>query len=150
MFDVAQIEKIRVAEGKVVKVRGLVERTGKSRGSGINFLNFPGGQFTAVVFAKSLKHFPDGEPADLFEGKLVEVSGAVTMYEGKPQIVLERPAQIVVLDPETRKPPPEPGDPAPPPEPDKPEPGAADDTGGPAPEVEDPEKVDPRLYFDDP
>ena len=148
VFDVKQIDGIRDAEGKEIKVRGLVERTGRSKGSGMNFLNFTGGELTVVVFGRSLKNFPGGEPADIFKGKLVEVTGKVEFYKKKPQIVLEESSRIVVLNPETRKP------------------VAAADEGKKVVPKEKPEepndngeektvapskgKVDPRIYFDDP
>ncbi|MEE2714837.1 MAG: hypothetical protein VYD34_02390 [Verrucomicrobiota bacterium] len=148
VFDVKQIEGIRAAEGKEIKVRGLVERTGKSKGSGMNFLNFPGGEFTVVVFGRSLKNFPGGEPADIFKGKLVEVTGKVELYKKKPQIVLEEPSRLVVLNHETGKPV-----------------AAADERKKVVPKERSREveengaektvspskgKVDPRSYFDDP
>ena len=148
VFEVAQIEGIVAAEGKVVTVRGLVERTGKSKGTGMNFLNFPGEEFSAVVFAKSLKAFPAGEPADLLEGKLVEVTGKVQFYNKKPQIVVEKPAQIVVLDPVTKKPVAVEAMELPAPE------GEGKGPEVPVAKVEKVEpgkdKVDPRLYFDEP
>ncbi|MCP4849423.1 MAG: hypothetical protein GY899_15915 [Verrucomicrobiaceae bacterium] len=104
VLDVQKIDGIRASEGKEIKVRGLVERTGKSKGSGMNFLNFTGGEFTVVVFGRSLKNFPEGEPADIFKGKLVEVTGKVEIYKEKPQIILEEPSRIVVLNHETGKP----------------------------------------------
>lgn len=149
VFDVKQIDDIRAAEGKEIKVRGLIERTGRSKGTGINFLNFTGGEFMAVIFGRSLKNFPKGEPADIFKGKLVEVSGKVAFYKGNPQIVLEEPSRIVVLNQETRKPVAAPAE-RKPAAPEK-KPGAGKN--------KDPEKttdapakgkVDPRLYFDDP
>jgi hypothetical protein len=148
VFEVAQIEKIVAAEGEVVTVRGLVEKTGKSGGTGMNFLNFPGGEFSAVVFAKSLKAFPAGEPADLLEGKLIEVTGKVQFYDKKPQIVVEKPGQIVVLDPKTRKPFPVEVKVAPEPKDEKKEPDAP--VAEPEKVEPDKDKVDPRLYFDDP
>jgi DNA/RNA endonuclease YhcR with UshA esterase domain len=148
VLQVEDIEKIRAAEGKLAKVRGVIESTGKSRGSGMNYLNFPGREFSAVVFGRSLKNFPDGEPADTLKGKLVEVSGKITFYKGEPQMIVESPDQISVLDPETKKPEvvEEPVKEEPEPEPvveeEKPD--------GPEPEKPDPGKVDPRDYFDDP
>ena len=147
-FEVKQIEEIRAAEGKEIKVRGIVERTGKSKGSGMNFLNFTGGQFTVVIFGRSLKNFPEGEPADIFKGKLVEVTGKVEFYKQKPQIVVEEAARIVVIDPETRQPLAAPeekqasGKKSP----------ALEGKKGETPKPVAPArvKVDPKLYFDDP
>lgn len=149
VFDVKQIDDIRAAEGKQIKVRGLIERTGRSKGTGINFLNFTGGEFMAVIFGRSLKNFPKGEPADLFKGKLVEVAGKVEFYKGNPQIVLEEPSQIIVLDPVTRQPVAAPVE----------RKAAAPEKKPGAGNSKDPEKttdaptkgkVDPRIYFDDP
>ena len=115
----------------------------------MNFLNFPNREFSAVVFGRSLKNFPDGEPADTLKGKFVEVSGEISIYKGEPQIIVEKPEQITVLDPETKKPEPE-EEPEPEPE-EEPEPEVVEEVK-PEPDVEkpDPGKVDPREYFDDP
>jgi DNA/RNA endonuclease YhcR with UshA esterase domain len=148
VFEVKQIEEIRAAEGQEIRVRGLVERTGKSKGSGMNFLNFTGGEFTVVIFGRNLKNFTEGEPADIFRGQLVEVTGKVEFYKKKPQIVVEETARIVLLDAETKKPVAAPeeeqssGKKSP----------TAKDKKSEAPEPVTPAKVkvDPRLYFDDP
>jgi len=101
LFNVNQIEGIRAAEGQTIRVRGLIERTGKSKGTGMNFLNFKDGELTVVVFGRSLKNFPNGEPADRFTGKRVQVTGKLEFYKEKPQIVLERPSNVVLLDNQT-------------------------------------------------
>jgi DNA/RNA endonuclease YhcR with UshA esterase domain len=146
-FDAKQIDDIRAAVGKQIKVRGLIERTGKSKGTGMNFLNFSGGELTVVVFGRSLRNFPKGEPAELFKGKLVEVTGKLEFYKEKPQIVLEHPSEITLLDQQK-------GEPV----------KVAEQKSAPALEktpaeskVEAPGKkkaprvkVDPRIYFDDP
>ena len=148
VFEVKQIDDIRAAEGKEIKVRGLVEGTGRSKGSGMNFLNFTGGEFTVVVFGRSLKDFPKGEPADIFKGKLVEITGKVELYKKKPQIVLEEASRIVVLDPETRQP-------VAAPEEEQASGKTSPTVGGKKSEMPEPVapakvKVDPRLYFDEP
>ena len=104
LFNVNQIEGIRAAEGQTIRVRGLIERTGKSKGTGMNFLNFKGGEFSVVVFGRSLKNFPKGEPADRFTGKRVQVTGKLEFYKEKPQIVLERPSNVILLDNQTGEP----------------------------------------------
>ena len=147
-FEVKQIEEIRAAEGKEIKVRGLVERTGRSKGSGMNFLNFTGGEFTVVIFGRSLKNFPEGEPADIFKGKLVEVTGKVEFYKQKPQIVVEKAARIVVIDPETRQPLVAPKEEQAAGKKNPAAEGNKDET--PKPVAPARVKVDPRLYFDDP
>lgn len=150
VLKVAEIDKIRAAVGEKMTVIGTVERAAKSKGSGMNFLNFPGGEFSVVVFAKNLKNFPDGEPADVYDEKLVQVTGTIALYQDKPQIVLDTPAQITILNPETGKPFPEPAK-----APEKPAPAdVVKPTENPAPKekpaAKNPAKVDPRQYFDDP
>ena len=148
VFEVKQIEGIRAAEGQEIRVRGLIERTGKSKGSGMNFLNFTGGEFTVVIFGRNLKNFTEGEPADIFMGKLVEVTGKVEFYKEKPQIVVEETARLVLLDPETRQP-------VASPEEEEASGKKSPTVGGKKSEMPEPVapakvKVDPRLYFDEP
>jgi DNA/RNA endonuclease YhcR with UshA esterase domain len=82
--------------GKTVTVKGKVDGQ-KSSKAGNTYLNF-GGNFPNHVFSCLLraKNFTDSIP--LFEGKVVEVTGMVTMYEGKPQIELTSLGQIRVVE----------------------------------------------------
>lgn len=81
--------------GKQVTVRGKVEGQKTSK-SGHTYLNF-GGRYPNHVFScfLSAKNFPEAVPS--FEGKEVEVTGLVTMYENKPQIEVSALSQIRVL-----------------------------------------------------
>ena len=147
LFNVNQIEAIRAAEGQTIRVRGLIERTGKSKGTGMNFLNFKGGELTIVVFGRSLKNFPKGEPADHFTWKRVQVTGKLEFYKEKPQIVLERPSNVILLDNQT-------GEPVKSTErkgtviPEKT--SAAPNFDASEKKKTSRVKVDPRIYFDDP
>ena len=82
-------------EGKQVKVKGVVDGQ-KTSAKGITYLNF-GGRFPNHSFSCVLrsKDFPDGVPS--FEGKEVEVTGLIKMYEGKPSMDLKSLAQIHVV-----------------------------------------------------
>ena len=83
-------------EAKVVTVKGVVDGQ-RTVGSGTTFLNFggrhPNQVFSCRAFAEK---FPDGVPA--CEGKTVEVTGRIKMYEGKPTMDLKGPDQIQVLE----------------------------------------------------
>jgi DNA/RNA endonuclease YhcR with UshA esterase domain len=85
-------------EGKVVTVKGKVDGQ-RTAASGITFLNFGGRHpnqiFSCRAFADK---FPEGVPA--CEGKTVEVTGKIKMYEGKPSIDLSGPDKIKVLESE--------------------------------------------------
>lgn len=72
--------------GKTVTVKGKVDGQ-KSSKAGNTYLNF-GGKFPNHVFSCLLRarNFPD--PIPTYEGKVIEVTGVVTLYEGKPQIEL--------------------------------------------------------------
>ena len=83
-------------EGKSVTVKGLVEDQ-KTAESGTTFLNF-GGKFPNHVFSCRLfaKNFPDGVPS--FVGKVVEVTGSIRLFKGKPSMDLAGPDKIKVLE----------------------------------------------------
>lgn len=82
--------------GQTVTVRGLVSNVHVS-GKGTVFIDFggpyPEQDFTAVIFASAASAFGD---ASRFDGKYLEVTGTVSMWKGKPEIVVQSPSQIRV------------------------------------------------------
>jgi hypothetical protein len=139
-------EGLLAKEGQKVVVHGEVMGSKKSS-SGTNFVNFKDADFFLVTFKSDLPQFPEGEPTDLLEGKRLAVEGAVSIYQGKPQIKLTNPGQITILAPDAVFPPPAEAKPEPAAPAkvmtEKPEPGTA-----PAPET--PKRkppVDPSEYF---
>lgn len=66
------------------------------------FLNFerpyPDNLFTVVIWGSCRSRF-DGRPENMFDGKSVCVTGRIVEYQGKPQIVVDDPDQIVVTSP---------------------------------------------------
>jgi len=50
-----------------------------------------------VIFGKDREKFGGTPPEKLFDGKFVRVRGKVEEYRGKPQIVVEDPAQIEIV-----------------------------------------------------
>jgi DNA/RNA endonuclease YhcR with UshA esterase domain len=68
-------------------------------GAGAVHLNFeqpyPNAVFTAVIFANKTNLFP--EVAKL-KGKTVEVSGKITEYQGRPEIVLASTNQLKIVE----------------------------------------------------
>ncbi len=83
-------------EGKEVKVKGRVEGQ-KTSAKGVTYLNF-GGKYPNHVFSCVLraKDFPSAPPA--LEGKEVEVTGVIKMYEGKPSMDISSLEQIRVIE----------------------------------------------------
>jgi hypothetical protein len=84
--------------GQRVTVYGRVGSTATSRRSGAQFLNFESSEFSVVCLAADLPKFKAGQPADIFRGHEVEVTGTLERYQGKLQIKLTDPAQIKLAD----------------------------------------------------
>lgn len=94
-----QIQTIAPAEakshvGQTVTVAGPVGSVSTLR-SGMTFINmggrYPDNAFTAVILTADKAKFPDLRGLD---GKTVEVTGAVALYRGKPEIVLKTADQM--------------------------------------------------------
>ena len=87
---------VSVQEGKQVKVKGRVEGQ-KTTAKGSTYLNF-GAKYPNHVFSCVLraKDFPSAPPS--FEGKEVEVTGVIKMYEGKPSMDISSLEQIHVIE----------------------------------------------------
>jgi DNA/RNA endonuclease YhcR with UshA esterase domain len=64
-------------------------------GKGHIFLNmggkYPNQAFTAYIPAANAAQFPQPEQ---YEGRTVAVSGKITLYKGKPEIIVNSPSQI--------------------------------------------------------
>lgn len=101
----AETAALVAKEGQRVVVHGETKGSGKSA-AGTNFVNFKDAEFFLVTFKSDLAQFPEGEPADAYEGKRIAVEGAVSIYQGKPQIKLSDPKQVTVLAPDAVFPPP--------------------------------------------
>jgi len=81
--------------GQTVTVEGMVERVHVSARSNTTFLDmggrYPDNAFAAVIFAKDAAIFPDAAALD---GRTVAVTGPVTLYRGKPEIILKTADQL--------------------------------------------------------
>lgn len=84
--------------GENVTVAGVVTGVSHSTRSNTTFINFggrfPKHQFTAVIFSSASDNFVD---VDQLDGKRVSVFGKVKLYRGKPEIVLNSPSQLKIL-----------------------------------------------------
>lgn len=99
VFEVSDTAAITAKDGQKITVRGTVSAVRKSRG-GTNFINFADSEFYLVTFKSDLQAFEKGEPADLFSGKHLAVTGVVSIYQGKPQMKLNRPDMVRIVDPD--------------------------------------------------
>jgi len=52
---------------------------------------YPNQAFTAFIPAASAAQFPQPQQ---YEGRTVTVSGKITLYKGKPEIIVNSPSQI--------------------------------------------------------
>jgi DNA/RNA endonuclease YhcR with UshA esterase domain len=80
--------------GETATVTGRVDGFHQS-GKGNIFLNmggkYPNQAFTAFIPASSAAQFSQ---AQQYEGRTVAVSGKITLYHGKPEIIVTSPSQI--------------------------------------------------------
>ncbi len=83
--------------GKRAVVRGKI--TGHRRSRSIVALTM-GEDFDVVIFTHDLGNFSffGIDPVQFYEGRTVEVTGRITAYKGKPQIVVEHPMALRVVD----------------------------------------------------
>ena len=103
--EAAKTADLIAKEGQKIVVYGETDGSGKSA-SGTNFVNFKDAEFFLVTFKTDLGQFKEGEPHVLYDGKRLAVEGTITLYQGKPQIKLTAPEQIVILEPDAVFPPP--------------------------------------------
>ena len=99
-FAVAQAEPTYTAAeaakhvGETATITDKVDGVHQS-GKGNIFLNmggkYPNQAFTAFIPAASAAQFSQ---AQQHEGRIVAVSGKITLYKGKPEIIVNSPSQI--------------------------------------------------------
>jgi len=84
--------------GRLVTVEGTVVATYRS--DKVLMLNFHQDyrkHFKVAVFADKLAQFPE-HPEDFYKKQLVRVTGIVKEYEGAPEMVVDEPGQIAVIE----------------------------------------------------
>lgn len=88
-------DKIGDHPGEYAAVKGKVLSVKK--GASATFLNFgpPKKGFTAVIFARSYAGFKRRSiDTASFTGRVVEITGTVSLYKGRPQMIVTSPDQI--------------------------------------------------------
>jgi DNA/RNA endonuclease YhcR with UshA esterase domain len=80
--------------GELATVTGMVDGVHQS-GKGNIFLNmggkYPNQAFTAFIPSSNAAQFSNPQQ---YEGRTVAVSGKITLYKGKPEIIVNSPSQI--------------------------------------------------------
>ncbi len=81
--------------GQTITVAGTVSEVHTSARSGAIFINmggsYPNDAFTGVIFSEDASKFPS---VQALSGKTVEITGAVRLHKGKPEIILKDAAQL--------------------------------------------------------
>ncbi|MEO8146556.1 MAG: hypothetical protein ABI723_02910 [Bacteroidia bacterium] len=89
--------------GANLTVCGIVESVNVSK-SNITYINFnkekTDSPYTGVIFARDTINFTAYKPKDFLTGKNICISGIVSIYKDKPQIVIKSPKQIRVVEKE--------------------------------------------------
>ncbi|NOY00014.1 MAG: hypothetical protein GXP30_09820 [Verrucomicrobia bacterium] len=96
VFKASDTKSITAKNGQKITVRGTVSTVRKSKG-GANFINFANSEFYLITFSSDLSAFADGEPADLYQGKHLAVTGVVSIHKDKPQMKLLRPDMVKLI-----------------------------------------------------
>lgn len=84
--------------GQTITVTGRIVRT--FRNDKVCFLNFHNNftrYMSIVIFSHKFKHFPKN-PDKYYLNRTVCVTGKIKEYEGKPEIILNNPTQIELVD----------------------------------------------------
>jgi DNA/RNA endonuclease YhcR with UshA esterase domain len=80
--------------GETATITGMVDGVHQSGKDNI-FLNmggkYPDQAFTAFIPSSSAGKFPNPQQ---YEGRTVSVTGKITLYKGKPEIIVNSPSQI--------------------------------------------------------
>jgi cardiolipin synthase A/B len=84
-------------EGRRVTVEGVVVDTYKS--DKVIFLNFSRNRsdFKVVIFANAWPRWQQS-PDELYFGQTVRITGQVKLYKGVPEIIVDEPAQVEIVD----------------------------------------------------
>jgi len=81
--------------GETVTVEGTVSAVHTDSRSGVTFIDmggrYPDQTFTGVIFKNDASKFPNVES---LTGKVVEMTGPVHDFKGKPETILNDPAQL--------------------------------------------------------
>ena len=81
--------------GETVTVEGTVSAVHTEPRSGVTFIDmggrYPDQAFTGVIFKDDAGKFPNVES---LTGKVVDITGQVHAYKGRPETILNDPAQI--------------------------------------------------------
>ncbi len=81
--------------GKPVTVEGVVSEVHHAASGKVTFVDmggrYPDNAFAGVILSDDAGKFPD---VDSLDGKTVDVTGTIKLYQGRTEIILNDPTQI--------------------------------------------------------
>jgi DNA/RNA endonuclease YhcR with UshA esterase domain len=81
--------------GQNVTVEGTVSEVDHAASRGVTFIDmgghYPNNPFAAVIFKDDTDKFPD---VDTLNGRTIDVTGLIRLYQGRAEIILNDPAKI--------------------------------------------------------
>lgn len=97
---IVPIDSVSTYVGQTVKVCDKVAGTFVTKSDKpLTYLNlgadFPNAKLTIVIFHKDLINFPL-TPSDHYKGMNICISGELTIYKDRPQIIANKPDQIEI------------------------------------------------------
>lgn len=81
--------------GKSVTIEGTVSEVHRAASGKVTFIDmggrYPNNTFAGVIFSDDDAKFPD---IDSLDGKTVDITGTITLYQGRTEIILSDPGQL--------------------------------------------------------
>jgi len=91
-------QQAELFRGERVIVEGEIVDTAAT--DSVNYLNFSEdyqNTLSLVIFNRNLNKF-DYQPAEYFLNKKIKVLGEIELYQGSPQIIIDDPYDIIIID----------------------------------------------------
>jgi DNA/RNA endonuclease YhcR with UshA esterase domain len=83
--------------GQIVTIEGAVAEVHHTASGNATFVDmggrYPNNVFTGVLFSDDASKYPE---IDSLAGKTIDITGAIKLYQGRPEIILNDPEQIKV------------------------------------------------------
>jgi len=97
-LPVISYQQAELFRGKRVIVEGRIKDTAAT--DSVNYLNFSENYqhtLSLVIFNRNLNKF-DYQPAEYLLDKKIKVLGVVELYQGSPQIIIDDPYDLLIID----------------------------------------------------
>jgi DNA/RNA endonuclease YhcR with UshA esterase domain len=96
--SVENAEWIKAHLDQEVTVKGVPNAKSSASAAGHFFYNFDRSDLTLFCFKAVAATLPDEKKPGALVGKTIQVTGKLALYKDKPQIVIRKAEQIVILE----------------------------------------------------